>query len=339
MLRKIFTLGMLFLLSFSFVQAQEEEAPDLTISGSVDTYWKYDFSGNPNIQTSFANEQNSISIGMINLIASQEVGKASFVADISFGPRGQSQSLINAGADNNSFHVQNLYMSYALSEKVSLTAGYMGTFVGYEVISPAGNFNYSTSYLFTSGPFQNAGIKADIAFSDKVGLMVGLFNDWNIYQDMDGVSDIGAQLYLNPVDGWDVYLNFLTGPFSGTIVDLTTGYQITDAFYLGLNAADYTYADSDEGGYTGVALYPQYSISEAFGLGLRYEYFMTKEVENGAESASVNAFTLTGSLKAGPLTVIPEFRLDSGEDGMFMDSDAMPASSASQFLIGAVYAF
>src|SRR5690606_20918845 len=102
--------------------------------------------------------------------------------EVSFGPRGQYQSLLN-GADGNSFHIQNLYMSYDFSDKFSMTAGFMGTFIGYEIISPAGNFNYSTSHLFSSGPFQNSGIKATYAFSDKVSLMAGLFTDWNVYQD------------------------------------------------------------------------------------------------------------------------------------------------------------
>ena len=31
--------------------------PPLVISGSVDTYWKYDFSGHNNIPTSFASDQ------------------------------------------------------------------------------------------------------------------------------------------------------------------------------------------------------------------------------------------------------------------------------------------
>ncbi len=41
--------------------------PPLVFSGSVDTYYKADFSGHSNIPTSFANENNSISIGMIDL--------------------------------------------------------------------------------------------------------------------------------------------------------------------------------------------------------------------------------------------------------------------------------
>src|SRR5690606_27984963 len=249
-MKKIFIAGSLLLSGF-LTFGQEN---GLTISGAVDAYYKYDFSGYKdgdglgNIPTSFANEQNSVSLGMLNLIVGKTVGKASFVGDVSFGPRGGYQSLLN-GADGNSFHIQNLYMSYAFTEKFSMTAGFMGTFVGYEIISPTGNFNYSTSYLFSAGPFQNAGIKAEYAFSDKVGLMVGLFNDWNAYQDFDGVSDFGAQLAVSPVDGWDAYINFLTGS-TGTIIDLTTAYQITDAFNVGLNAADFSDFGDAKGGYS-----------------------------------------------------------------------------------------
>ena len=221
----------------------------------------------------------------------------------------------------------------------------MGTFVGYEVISPAGNFNYSTSYLFTNGPFQNSGIKADFTISDRFAFMVGLFNDWNVYQDFNGVSDFGAQLYFMPVDGWDLYVNFVTGDPSGTVIDLTTGWQITDAFYLGLNAADYTATD-DAGGYSGVALYPQYTFSDGFALGLRYEYFKYKEFTNedfeNISSQNVNSLTLTGSFSAGPLTVIPEWRLDSASDDFFYDDAnaiAPNTNNASQFLIAAVYEF
>lgn len=61
------------------------DAP-LVISGSVDTYFKTDFSGKANIPTSFANELNSISIGMVDLALKKAVGKASFVGELSFGP-------------------------------------------------------------------------------------------------------------------------------------------------------------------------------------------------------------------------------------------------------------
>ncbi|WP_379089414.1 porin [Pedobacter sp. UC225_65] len=329
--------------------AQETPPTPLQISGSVDTYYKYDFNKAGNIKTYFANEQNSVSLGMIDLALKKTTGKASFVGELSFGPRGQSQSIPNAlGAydeTSNSFHIQNLYVSYAFSDKFNMTAGYMGTFIGYEVISPAANFNYSTSYLFGSGPFQNAGVKASYTFSDKVSLMAGLFNDWNVYQDFNGVSHIGAQLTVTPVAGWTAYLNVLSGRSAGaagtgTILDLTTAYQITNKFKLGLNAADYTISN-DNGGYAGVALYPQYAFTPAVALGLRAEFFNYKGVGTAAD-AKVSSFTFSGNIKSGGLTFIPEIRFDSDKDftqGFANKNGVIGSKSASQFSLAAVYAF
>jgi hypothetical protein len=148
-LKSLFTIASLTIASASYAQ-ETAEAP-LQISGSVDTYFKYDFAKSPNIKTYFGSEQNSVSIGMIDLALKKTTGKASFVGELSFGPRGQYQSISN-GADGNSFHIQNLYVNYAFTDKFSMTAGYMGTFIGYEVISPVANFNYSTSYLFGAVP-------------------------------------------------------------------------------------------------------------------------------------------------------------------------------------------
>lgn len=340
------TLIFALMLASATTFAQDADAPTSTpleISGSGDLYYKYDFAKVPNIGTSFATDQNSLSLGMLDIALKKSVGKASFVGEVSFGPRGQFQSIPNSdnsyneGNGYNSFHIQNLYATYAFTDKFSMTAGYMGTFIGYEVISPVANFHYSTSYLFTNGPFQNAGVKANYKISDKFGAMVGVFNDsWNSYKadPVKGLNAVGAQLSYasGPVSA---YLNFMDGSVSGTIIDLTASFQITDAFKLGLNAADF----SNEGdvGYTGFALYPSYAISDTFALGLRGEYFKSKE---GSLDTDVTALTLSANLKAGGFTFIPEFRLDSNSDEvMFVDSDMAPAKSASQVVLAVVYGF
>lgn len=317
----------------------------LEITGSADLYYKNDFSGNQNIGTSFATDQNSLSLGMIDIALKKKTGKTSFVGEVSFGPRGAGQSIPDVAGQ--SFHIQNLYAAYAASEKLTLTAGYMATFVGYEVISPLSNLQYSTSYLFTNGPFQNAGVKATYAFSSKVSLMAGLFNDqWNVYQaNQDlGLNAVGAQLALTPVEGLSAYINFLDGSASGTIIDLTAAYQITEKFKLGLNVADFSDADEDsDGGFTGFALYPCYAVNKNFSLALRAENFKAKK-DSGSYSAvvgdeSVTAFTLSANLKSGGLTFIPEFRMDSGSEEMFFDSNMMATKSASQVTLAVVYGF
>jgi hypothetical protein len=334
-------LALMLTSSVTFAQEEAPKSTPLEISGSGDLYYKYDFSKTGNIPTSFATDQNSVSLGMLDIALKKSAGKASFVGEVSFGPRGQFQSIPNADgtyndSDSNSFHIQNLYATYAFTDKFSMTAGYMGTFIGYEVISPVANFHYSTSYLFTNGPFQNAGVKANYKISDKFGAMLGLFNDsWNKYQadPAKGLNAIGGQLSYAS-EGVSAYLNFMDGSVSGTIFDLTASFQLSEKFKLGLNAADY----SNEGdtGYTGFALYPSYAVSDSFGLGLRGEYFAYKE---GSGDTSVTALTLSANLKAGGFTFIPEFRLDSNSDEVFVDSDMAPTKSASQVVLAVVYGF
>lgn len=329
-----------FLLTATTTFAQEADAP-LEISGSADAYFKYDFAKMPNIGTSFANDHNSVSLGMLDLALKKTTGKASFVGELSFGPRGQYQSILNGdGTDGNSFHIQNLYATYAFTDKFSMTAGYMGTFIGYEVIAPTGNFNYSTSYLFTNGPFQNAGIKGTYAFSDKVSLMVGLFNDWNVYKDENGVSHVGAQLMVSPVEGWTAYLNVLSGTSAGatngTILDLTTSYDVTEKVKIGLNAADYSVDGG--GGYGGGALYLQNSFTPGFALGLRGEMFTVKG-DAATAGKDITAVTLSGNIKSGGLTFIPEVRFDNDSNSSFFKTDGMPTKTASQFSLALVYAF
>jgi hypothetical protein len=274
---------------------------------------------------------------------SQTVGKASFVGEFSFGPR-SFKSIPTFQVDANddiNINIQNLYITYAFTEKISMTAGYMSTFVGYEIISPVSNFNYSTSYLFSAGPFQNAGLKLDWTILDNLSIMVGVFNDWNVYQDFNGISDFGAQVYWAPVEGWDLFVNFVTGNPSGTIIDLTTSYQITDNFFLGFNAADYSATD-DGGGYSGYALYPQFAFSDLFSLGWRSEYFKTKSYTEEQETiASENVFsnTITGNFTMGPMRFLAEYRIDGASSDFFNDKDSNPTSSASQFLLAAIYAF
>src|ERR1700749_3847397 len=125
--------------------------------------------------------------------------------------------------------------------------------------------------------------------------MAGIFNNkWNYYsslsannQNFGDVSTFGAQLMVAPVKGWTAYLNLATGSYSGTEFDLTTAYQITDPFELGLNAATFSAPDNG-GGFSGVALYPQIAASKTVSFGVRGEYFTIK---NGG--GNVTGITIT----------------------------------------------
>jgi len=300
--------------------AQAQEEPTFSVSGSVDSYYR---SAEYSPGTSFA-DLNGFSLGMANIVLSYEGEKSGFVADLVYGPRGADAVFNSTGSSN---IVNQLYVYYNVSDSFTLTLGNFNTFLGYEVISPVGNFNYSTSYMFSNGPFSHTGLKADIAVSDDVSLMLGALNRTD-YTESQPVGDdymFGAQLGL-----YGQYINFLSGGNANVSqVDFTGGINISDSFFLGVNATSYK-DDSVE--WSGVALYPQLTVTDSFSLGLRGESFDIKE------SNKFTSFTVTGSFTSGNLTIKPEIRVDSADEKVSAWS-ADGDDSLSSFVLAAIYSF
>mgnify|MGYP000043946622 FL=1 len=324
----IFTL---VLVSSFLTNAQEKETKTFTLSGSIDTYFRGNISGG-NFDTapgsSFANNPG-FALGMINLIAGYEGEKVGFVADMVYGPRGADAVFNSVG--NSSSIVNQLYAYWKVSDKVTLTIGNFNTFLGYEVISPTANFNYSTSYLFSYGPFSHTGIKADFDLGGDTSLMLAVMNPTDATEyNPNGSYAFGAQLGFS-----GQFVNFLydQGAYE---IDFTGGFDLSDTFFLGVNAA--YFSGDDAPGFYGAALYPQIATSDAFKIGLRTEYFVEDgdfgAIGTGVADSSVFATTLTGNYTIGSLTIIPELRLDSASEAAFVGDKAL-----SSFALAAVYAF
>jgi hypothetical protein len=343
-MKKIITLSVLFMATALFAQ-EEAPAPSFTVSGSIDAYYRTNLNAPNDLDnwtapgSSFANLPG-FALGMANIIMGYEGEKVGFVADLVFGPRGTDAIFASPMYSATGNIVNQLYAYWNVSESVTLTMGNFNTFLGYEVISPTANFNYSTSYLFSYGPFSHTGIKADIALSDDFSLMLGVMNDTDLTEfNPTGDYAFGAQLgYAGQ------YLNLLVDP-SFTEIDFTGGIDISDDFFLGINAAHLMLED-DGGGFTGVALYPQLATSDTFTIGLRGEYFAEDGAfgaidweGTGVADASVFALTLTGSFAIDNLTIKPELRLDSSSDEVWLDKDLGLQKSISSFVLAAIYSF
>lgn len=59
--------------------------------------------------------------------------------------------------------------TYPPTKAIPSVLGKFGTFVSYEVIDAPANVNYSSSYLFSNGPFYPAGAKVEIAGAEAFG--------------------------------------------------------------------------------------------------------------------------------------------------------------------------
>lgn len=308
-----FSLAVALLISSSAFS--QDSTRTFTLSGSIDTYFRSSFGmtneayGGYGPATSFA-DLKGFSLGMVNLIASYQGEKAGFVGDLVFGPRGQAAVF---GTASRQAIVNQLFAYYKFSDAVTLNMGQFNTFLGYEVISPAVNFHYSTSYLFSWGPFNHTGLRADFSFGDGMVAKLAVMNPTDIVEfNPVNTYTFGAQIGKTS-DAGGVWLNFLYGDQDGTLdeddfhldengdlitsagglfqADLTLGYNLSETFYLGVNTSFQTVAageeftgpgnvvdtDGDATSFFGVAVYPKLQLSESFGLGLRAEYFSIKK--------------------------------------------------------------
>jgi len=335
-MKKLITLALLFAAFSGYAQdTTEETKPKFSISGSIDAYYQTYLTAPDNegqaFGTAFA-KKSGFALGMGNVILSYEGAKTGAVLDLVVGPRGEEATFNSDIVDG---IVNQAYVYWNVSDKTTLTFGRWNTFLGYEVIAPAANFNYSTSYLFSSGPFSHMGLKADFAISDDFSLMLAVTNPWDVNDtSATGEYALGAQLgykgqYLN------LYYDSGNNDGLGFEIDYTGGFDLSDAFYLGINAA---YNDNDGSGFYGAALYPQYTVSDSFSLGLRGEYYATHYDEG--DEPSVFATTLTGSFTVESLIIKPEIRLDSWSDDMpYMDNDGEASDNLAAFTVAAIYAF
>jgi hypothetical protein len=369
---------------------EEEEPSKLTLSGSVDAYFRSNFNV-PNKGESTQAPASSFgnlpgfSLGMANIIATYEGKKVGAVADLVFGPRGEDavfgSPLYAGGFAGSSQIINQLYVYWNVNDAVTLTFGNFNTFLGYEVISPTGNFNYSTSYMFSYGPFSHTGLKADFALSDKWSLMASVMNPTDMTEfNTSGTYTLGAQLAYS-TDAGSTFLNFVYGDQDGKLtndgsltgdrfsagrtfqVDLTTGFNVSDALFIGVNTtynttssgeiftgSDVQNIDGDGSGFYGFAGYLQATTSEKFAIGLRGEYFsvfngglegvvgLNRPASEGGEG-SVFAATLSGNVKITKnLTLIPELRLDTMGQDFFVNKDLNPSKSLASFLLAAVFA-
>jgi hypothetical protein len=346
MLKKILA-TQIALATFGYASAQDstKKTSPLVISGSVDAYYRYSFEDSKaadfNNKTSFTKSQNSYELGMATVKLDHTVGKVSATADLGFGRRAAEFSYNDGGSLAS---VKQLYVSYAASDKVKLTLGKWATHVGYELVDAIGNRNYSMSYMFSYGPFFHTGLKADIGLGGKSAFMVGIANPTDQSTTTSSTKMVIAQFSTGTKnDKLKAYLNYQGGSTPNTKVnqfDLVLLGTISPKFSINYDGSLYSVkSGGTTNSWFGSALYFNYDPTDKFGLTVRGEYFDDKKSVAGIGS-DVLAFTVSGNIKLGPLTVIPELRLDNASKvAIFEKNNGNATKSAATAILAAVYKF
>lgn len=355
--KKLIMKRLLTIMSLAFVGltfAQEEESK-FNVTGSVDAYFRANltssndgFNGGAQSNTalgagdlSLFNNDSGFSAGLVNVTFSYEGEDVGFIADMAYGPR--------MDAYNNGEVVNEAYMYWNASDKVMLMMGRFNSWMGYETLSAANNFHYSMSHTFTYTPRNFNGLVGQFDLGSDFRAGVGVMNPVEYTTGNDtGDFSVGAGVTYKGTTG----LSYLASQ-SASYIDFKTAFDVTENFDVKLNAqvADFGYADRETGqrwtpeqgalvglgieGFTSITAYPQLKTSDTFSWGMRLEYIMFDD----ANDTSVFTPTLTGRYSVGDLTIIPELRMDSASEDLFVDMDGEATGGLSAFNLAAVYTF
>ena len=335
---------------------------------------------------------DQFALGLVQVKVGYSNRKSDVVVDLTFGPNAEMANFGNTTGAFNSFRPQSpygaalygtsaaikqAYFTYRATPKLSFTVGQFGTHIGYEVVDAPLNYHYSLSNLFNNGPFYHIGLKSTYAFSDRTSLMLGVVNNWDNLTDDNKQKSLIGQFSCKPVSNWTVYLNWIGGSSDDTylnglvssgklpaefgsyyrqLFDVTTTYQLTPKFYLGLNAAygRYSFGTQSEmeeaacvaqfgsrtPGWGGGALYTNYTFSDVVGLGVRYEYFedhyKVRYLQTTNQSVTVTAPI---TLAASKLVVKPEFRFDAAPTNYYENSVGQGVTTQTTLGVAFIYKY
>jgi hypothetical protein len=345
MLRKI-SFSAMALVGLMQARAQDstktpEPVKTTTITGSVDVYYRFNFANAKkslvtNNATSFTNSHNSFELGMASVKVVHSFGKISGVIDLGFGSRAKEFSYNETGITQS---VKQAYLTFAPSGKVTFTAGKFATHVGYELLDPQLNRNYSMSYMFSYGPFSHTGLKMDVALSSTAGFMIGVANPTDYISAPFANKFFLAQFHAGTANGkFTAYLNYVGGKDTSKII-LS---KITDKFGIGANGTvkfvKPNGVSSEKWG--GAAIYLNVDPTDKFGFTVRGEKFWDKHNVTGYFGTNLYEVTATLNIKPVPgLMIMPELRLDGAKDNYFIKHDGTGTKSTFSMLLAAVYSF
>lgn len=322
----------------AFAQKDSTKKSSTTITAYVDGYYRAltkDGGGSNNNLTSFTNSYNAFKLGMASVKIDQTFGKFTATLDAGAGKRADEFSYNHHDVLTN---IKQATLSYAVSDKLKITAGKFSTHVGYELLDATSNRNYSMSYGFSYGPFFHTGFKADVSLGGKSAVMVGLVDPTD-YSSFNGTPKYIIAQFSTATsnDKLKSYFNFVQGDVTtqyNVVLLATLSSKVSAAFDGSINQQKIGASSSS---WSSNAFYVNYDISEKFGLTLREDFFSDRKI-NPLGIGNVNATTLSGKIKVKKLTLIPEFRIDNGNTALFSTKTGS-ASSTSNFVLAAVYAF
>ncbi|MBK9322022.1 MAG: porin [Bdellovibrionaceae bacterium] len=324
----------------------------------------------------FDRHSNQMTLNMAELSLKKKTGKVSFRADLALGEMvdqlsgGGSQSVTGTGAGQNPTNTaanestRNLTqatITYAATEKLSVTAGKFYTHMGLEVTKAKDNWQYSRSYTFNYGiPFWHEGISGTYTvIPDKFAGTIYLLNAWDgrLSQEQNKSTTVGANLNFTGVEGLVANYNYIGGA-EATDQSRREAHEINLTYTVNptiILATDYVLGTqkniptTGDAKWSGLAVYLKAALSSFYSISPRYEVFDDSDkgfAIAGGFSASgtkqkITSWTLANNFNLGDgLEARLELRSDKSDSNLFFkDKDGANSDHQESYTAAFLYSF
>lgn len=278
---------------------------------------------------------------------------ANVIASYGFTPASQFDSQTIA------FAFPQAYLQY-VKGPFTFMAGTFLTLIGYEVIDPTQDVNFSRSVLFYNTPNTHTGIRGIYALNDKISITAGINNGWDNIRDWGRrkTVEFSFAYTVNPLFSFSI--NALNGQERATprtdfgplgirtLIDLIATYNVTDKLTLVANydngwqtkAALPTGIDG-RAKWQGIAGYINYKFTDKWSSSVRGEIF---EDSNGFRTGvrqNWRAATVTvGYAPIKNAEIHAEVRRDFSNQNAFTNSHLVDTNDVGQsFALEGYYKF
>jgi hypothetical protein len=232
-------------------------------------------------------------------------------------------------------HLWQVYGTYVFPvgpTGLQVDAGKYASMLGYETSYAKDNQAFSRAYLFTFLPFYHSGVRLTLPVTDRVSLLYMLSNGIQQTEDFNDFKSNHFAAVLKPTHRVTWVVNYYFGqeqPDGGEpggpdgyfrVFDTNVAFAATPRLALALDLNHVTSeltVDEPSTSLQGLAAYARYQLTDAAGLGVRYERLDDEGLFGGIDQVLHEA-TLTAEYKfVDGFLARAEFRRDWSDKRFF----------------------
>ncbi len=259
-------------------------------------------------------------------------------------------TISSVGLGTSNLDVTQAYASYTTGA-LTVIGGKFATLAGAELITTPSNKNYSRAWMFGWGPYTHTGTRAIYAASDKITLIAGVNNGWDLVTSPNTptkTTELG--LILAPFSMFSLATSYYSGKEAGAAIgtrrylDMVGTITASDKLNFVFNYANGRQDDAitlgSQAKWNALALYANYQFNDTWRASYRHEAFDDKDgFRSGLVQKLASNTATVGYAAAENMELRGEVRLDKSDMDAFLQNDGTAKKNQTSYAVQAVYKF